>query len=101
MNGKCRCNKNGDRWLVISNRFSKRRWILVFCLLISAFISCTGKKKDAASHTPVELSDEAVQPANTVIMTSIKTTRPVFKKMRVTAKADGYIDYDERMKSSV
>lgn len=39
--------------------------------------------------------------ANSSVISSIKTTKPVFKKINPTIDADGYIDYDDRTKNNI
>ncbi len=42
-----------------------------------------------------------LKPVNTSVLTSVKTTKPVFQKMPMDVEANGYIDYDDRTKNNI
>ncbi|MEO6902302.1 MAG: HlyD family efflux transporter periplasmic adaptor subunit [Bacteroidia bacterium] len=47
------------------------------------------------------LLERVLKPVNNSVLASVRTIKPVYKKMNLDIQADGYIDYDSRRRSSI
>ena len=59
------------------------------------------KGMDLVLKTNDTLLQRVLKPVNNSVLASVKTMKPVFKKMNLDIEADGYIDYDSRTNRSI
>ena len=59
------------------------------------------KGMDLVLKTSDTLLERVLKPVNNSVLASVKTTKPVFKKMSLDVEADGTVDYDNRTQGSI
>ncbi len=59
------------------------------------------KEMDLIVKTTDTLLDKVLKPVNTNVLASIKTIKPVYKKMPLVVQANGFIDFDTRTMNNI